>query len=108
MGVQRGRLMDKTSWSAFEARVSDPRVTAMRDARGATAMELFEEFQDDLREGRIPNLEVVEEPKEELGEPHAKRHRFDDPDDSPLAAAQAAAAAAAAMAARRAHDGEVS
>lgn len=105
--VQKGRLNDKTSWMAFEVKVSDPRVTAMRDARGATAMELFEEFKEDLREGRIQNLEVVEEPKEELGEPHAKRHRFDDPDDSPFAAAQAAAQAAAhAQAARRVHDGE--
>merc|ERR1712232_1500609 len=110
--VQKGRLMDKTSWSAFEARVNDPRVTAMRDARGATSMELFEEFQDDLREGRIPNLQIslkdeeeFEEIKEEE-EPPAKRHRFDPPDSS-VAAAHAAAAAAAAAASRRA-GGEVS
>lgn len=111
--VQKGRLNDKTSWLAFEAKVNDPRVTAMRDARGATALELFEEFQEDLREGRIPNLqmelldEAKVEPKEELGEPPTKRHRFDDPDDSPLAAAQAAAAAAA-MALRARKGEEVS
>lgn len=94
---------------AFEAKVNDPRFTAIRDARGATAMELFEEFQEDLREGRIPNLQVEYfEEVEEVPEPHAKRHKFDavGAGDVQMAAAHAAAAAAAAMQAKRNQAGQ--
>lgn len=110
--VGRGRLQVETTWAQLEAAYAEePRVTALREGRGATAMELFDEFQELLRQGLVTGLTIEDkedEPlKKEEMEPPSKRHRFDDDPFAGAVRAQAAAAqAAAAVAARVTPRGE--
>eukprot|EP00928_Gymnodinium_smaydae_P087895 TRINITY_DN72081_c0_g1_i1.p1 TRINITY_DN72081_c0_g1~~TRINITY_DN72081_c0_g1_i1.p1 ORF type:complete len:556 (-),score=161.52 TRINITY_DN72081_c0_g1_i1:224-1891(-) len=64
--AESGRLTVESSWLELEAAYesNEPRLVAMRDARGATAMEILEEFQEDLRLGNIPglNLALLQDP----------------------------------------------
>mmetsp|Transcript_73471 Transcript_73471/g.132300 ORF Transcript_73471/g.132300 Transcript_73471/m.132300 type:complete len:541 (-) Transcript_73471:163-1785(-) len=76
----------ETSWAEVEAMVeTDQRYTALREGQGATAMELFDEFLEDLRvngpaayAGATPAAlpGVPETAKVEVVEPPAKRQRL--------------------------------
>eukprot|EP00929_Paragymnodinium_shiwhaense_P036450 TRINITY_DN19533_c0_g1_i1.p1 TRINITY_DN19533_c0_g1~~TRINITY_DN19533_c0_g1_i1.p1 ORF type:complete len:619 (+),score=236.26 TRINITY_DN19533_c0_g1_i1:133-1989(+) len=98
--VAKGVLDQRTSWTDFYAQAeSENRVVSLREGRGATAMELFDEFQEEMRGGMY--VDLIPEKKEEIKEeekdgPPAKRQRLDDD----AAAARRAAAAAAAVGSR--------
>lgn len=79
-----GTVTAQTSWAEVEALAdSDVRISALREGRGATANELFDEFQEELREkGPAAFFAKVEDPfglakEEEIQEPAAKKQRLE-------------------------------
>jgi len=99
-----GKITVDSPWADFEALAdNDPRLVALQEGPGATAMELFDEFQEDLRRdgpelylgvGSVPILDaaadtakVAEEPR-----PRKKQRLFEEPEMNPLDALIAAQA----------------
>lgn len=109
--AMRGKLTTAMSWDKFRtfaAEEEEPRFTALREGLGATAQELFEEFQEELRKGVVLSVNDADGPPPPAEnadivavEPLAKRQRMADYPNAAETAAQAAAAAVEAAVASR-------
>lgn len=100
--AMQGTITLETSWEEYQRMaVNDGRLLALRDGPGATAQELWDEFQEELRQGAVLTMEPPSPtgPADEVEEPDLKRQRKD---PAVAAAAQAAAARVEAAVASRA------
>jgi hypothetical protein len=74
----QGRVTAESSWAEFQAKVKDdPRLVALREGPGATAMELFDGVIEDLRTLGAEVYLGVKPPKVE-DEPSAKRQKTEE------------------------------
>lgn len=108
--AMRGKLTTSMSWDQFRtfaAEEEEPRFSALRDGLGATAQELFDEFQEELRQGAVLSVNDADGPpppaelEDVVVEPIPKRQRAAEYPNAAETAAQAAAAAVEAAVASR-------
>mmetsp|Transcript_121878 Transcript_121878/g.272417 ORF Transcript_121878/g.272417 Transcript_121878/m.272417 type:complete len:578 (+) Transcript_121878:2-1735(+) len=72
----RGRMVAESTWTETKVHIdSDSRFNALREGPGATTMELFDEFLEDLRQNGPAAFAGVVVPEEKEEEPPAKRAR---------------------------------